>query len=73
MLLGVAYAVPVILWLGLGLSPWAMLAWLTLPLAVRHARAVFTVLGPALNKTLAGTAQLTVLYAILLAVGLVVS
>ena len=73
LLLGVAYAVPVILWLGLGLSPWAMLAWLTLPLAVRHARAVFTVLGPALNKTLAGTAQLTVLYAILLAVGLVVS
>jgi len=49
-----------------------MLAWLTLPLAYRHARAVFTILGPTLNKTLAGTAQLTVLYAIALAVGLVV-
>ena len=41
-----------------------MLAWVTLPLAVRLAHAVFTILGPALNKTLAGTAELTVLYAI---------
>ena len=48
-----------------------MLAWLTLPLAVRLAGAVFTILGSTLNKTLAGTAQLTVLYAIALAVGLV--
>ena len=71
LLLAVAYAVPLILWLGLGLAPWVMLAWLTLPLAFRLARAVFTILGPALNKTLAGTAQLTVLYAIALAVGLV--
>lgn len=72
LLLAVAYAVPAILWLDLGLTPWVMLAWLTLPLAVRHARAVFTVLGPALNKTLAGAAQLTVLYAIALAAGLVI-
>ena len=72
LLLAVAYAVPLILWLALGLGPWVMLAWLTLPLAVRLARAVFTILGRALNKTLAGTAQLTVLYAIALAVGLVV-
>jgi 1,4-dihydroxy-2-naphthoate polyprenyltransferase len=71
LLLAAAYAVPVILWLVLGLAPWVMLAWVTLPLAVRHARAVFTVLGPALNRTLAGTAQLTVLYAVALAVGLV--
>ena len=46
LLLAVAYAVPAILWLGLGMTPWVMLAWLTLPLAVRLARAVFTVLGP---------------------------
>ena len=72
LLLAVAYAVPPILWLGLRMTPWVMLTWLTLPLAVRLARAVFTILGPALNKTLAGTAQLTVLYAIALAVGLVV-
>jgi 1,4-dihydroxy-2-naphthoate polyprenyltransferase len=71
LLLAVAYAVPMILWLGLGMGPWVMLAWLTLPLAFRLARAVFTILGPTLNKTLAGTAQLTVLYAIALAVGLV--
>jgi 1,4-dihydroxy-2-naphthoate octaprenyltransferase len=72
LLLSVAYAVPVILWRGLDMPPWVMLAWLTLPLAFLRTRAVFTILGPALNKTLAGTAQLTVLYAITLAAGLVI-
>ena len=42
-----------------------------LPLAVRHARDLFTVLGPALNKTLGGTAQLAVLYALAFALGIV--
>jgi len=41
-LLVIAYVVPVILWLVLGLGPWVMLAWLTLPLAFRLGRAVFT-------------------------------
>lgn len=72
LLLAIAYVVPLILWLGLGYRPGVMLAWLTLPLAYRHTRAVFTVLGPALNKTLAGTAQLAVAYAGALAVGMIV-
>ena len=72
LLLAVAYAVPVALWLGLGMTPWVMLTWLTLQLAGVQVRAVWTVLGPALNRTLAGTAQLAVLYAIAFAVGLVV-
>ncbi len=72
LLLAVAYAVPLILWLACGYGVGVMLAWLTLPLAYRQARAVFIVLGPALNKTLAGTAQLAVAYALALAVGVVV-
>jgi len=71
LLLAVAYAVPVILWLILGLTPWVMLAWLTLQLAGAQDRAVRTALGPALNRTLAGTAQLAVLYAIAFAIGLI--
>lgn len=70
-LLAVAYAVPLILWLSLGYRPGVLLAWLTLPLAYRQARAVLTVLGPALNKTLAGTAQLAAAYAAAFAAGIV--
>lgn len=72
LLLAVAYAIPLILWLALGYRPGALLAWLTLPLAYRQARAVFTILGPALNKTLASTAQLAVAYAVALAVGILI-
>ena len=69
LLLAVAYAVPVALWLRFGMTPWVMLTWLTLQIAGVQVRAVRSVLGPALNKTLAGTAQLAVLYAIAFAVG----
>lgn len=69
-MLALAYAAPIALWLGYGLRPWVLLPLLTLPLAVRHARAVWTVLGPRLNKTLGGTAQLAVLYALAFAVGI---
>lgn len=70
-MLGLAYAIPLLLWLGYGMRPTVLLSLVTLPLAVGHARAVFTVLGPSLNKTLGGTAQLAVLYAIAFAVGIV--
>ena len=73
LLLGIAYAVPVILWLGLGMQPWVLLPLVTLALAVPQVRAVFTVLGPALNRTLAGTAQLTAVYAAVFAVGVILA
>lgn len=68
-LLGIAYLVPVILRLGLGMELWVLLPLLTLPLAARQVREVQTILGPALNRTLAGAAQFAVLYAVALAVG----
>jgi 1,4-dihydroxy-2-naphthoate octaprenyltransferase len=70
-LIVVAYAIPFVLWLGLGLRPTVLLPLLTLPLAIRLIRTVLDVLGPPLNRALAGTAQLAVWYAIALAVGMV--
>ncbi len=69
-LLALAYAVPFVFWLGLGMRPWVLAPLLTLPLAARQVRAVLTVLGPGLNKTLAGTAQLAVWYALAFAAGM---
>ncbi len=73
LLLAIAYLLPLLLWLALGIAPWIMLTWLTLPLAGVQLRAVWRILGPALNKTLAGTAQLTVLYALAFAAGLILA
>ena len=70
-MLVLAYVVPLILWLAYGMRPFVLLPLLTLPLAVQHARAVWTVVGPHLNKTLGGTAQLAVLYALAFAVGII--
>lgn len=67
----VAYATPFILWLGLDLRATVLLPLVTLPLAARLIRTIRTVLGPALNLALAGTAQLAAWYAILFAIGLV--
>ena len=71
LLLVFAYATPFVLWLAFNLGPWVLLALLSLPVAVRLARAVFTVEGPGLNKTLGGTAQLLALYGVLLAIGII--
>lgn len=64
-----AYVIPFVLWLGYGLRPLALAPLLTLPLAFRLIRIVLTALGPPLNRALAGTAQLTVWYALAFAVG----
>jgi 1,4-dihydroxy-2-naphthoate octaprenyltransferase len=70
-LLLIAYITPIALLLWFGERGWVLLPVLTLPLAIGLLRTVFTTLGPALNRTLAGTAQLALLYAVALAVGLV--
>ncbi|MBI5932173.1 MAG: 1,4-dihydroxy-2-naphthoate polyprenyltransferase [Chloroflexi bacterium] len=58
----------------LGLIPWAgLLAWLSLPLAIKTARTVFTQAGRPLNAALAGTGQVALSFSLLFGVGLVVS
>jgi 1,4-dihydroxy-2-naphthoate polyprenyltransferase len=66
----VAYLVPLVLLLAFDQSAWVLLPILTLPLAARLVRTVFTTLGPVLNRTLAGTAQLALLYSVAFAAGL---
>ena len=73
LLLLVAYLTPVWLWLGVHKSPWLLLPWLSLPLALPLLRAVFTTQGKALNATLAGTARLSLLFSILFAVGVLIT
>lgn len=72
-LIAIAYLMPPLLWLLGGLSPWALLPWLTAPLAARLIRETRTTTGRALNKTLGGTGQLELLYSILLAAGILLS
>jgi 1,4-dihydroxy-2-naphthoate octaprenyltransferase len=72
-LIGIAYLSAPLLWLLGGLGPWVMLTWLTLPIAVRLVGQTRHETGRALNKTLAGTAQLELFFSILLAVGILLS
>lgn len=72
-LLLAAYLLPVGLWLG-GLAPaGALLTWVSAPRAALLTRLVFSASGRPLNAALAGTGQLTLLYALLFAVGLIAS
>jgi 1,4-dihydroxy-2-naphthoate octaprenyltransferase len=69
-----AYALPAIFWLESQSSVWILLPSLSLPLAVRLNRIVWkTQGGPALNHTLAGTAKLTLVFSVLLSIGLILS
>jgi 1,4-dihydroxy-2-naphthoate octaprenyltransferase len=69
-LLLTAYAVPLLLMLALDLGPWALLPWLTLPLASKVARRVESETGSMLNGALAETARLLLAFGALLALGI---
>ena len=65
-----SYLTPLVLAL-LRLTPWtALLAWLSLPLAYRLVQQVRKVQGRALNRTLAGSGQLQMVFALLFGLGL---
>lgn len=71
LLLAIAYAGTVLFWLANWSSAWVLLPWLTLPLGGRLVRVLHsTDEGPALNKALAGTANLDLLFSLLFALGL---
>jgi len=71
-LLALAFLLPVVMWLMENASVWVMLSWLTLPLAMQLIQTLRSATdGPTLNKTLAGTARLGLLFSLLLAAGIV--
>jgi 1,4-dihydroxy-2-naphthoate polyprenyltransferase len=59
---------------GGSLSPWLFLSWLALPLALPLVRAVRTHSdGPTLNRVLAGTGRLQLIFCVLLSAGILLS
>jgi 1,4-dihydroxy-2-naphthoate octaprenyltransferase len=69
----VAYLVPILMIIK-GLShPWVLLSWLSLPFALKQNRSVWQLEGRPLNQTLAGTGKLTLLYAVLFSLGLIIA
>lgn len=65
-----AYLAPILMWVAGVSSPWVMLAWLSLPLAVRLVRQIYRETGRALNLALAGTGQFELVFAVLFSIGL---
>jgi len=74
LLLGGAYAIPIIMWLGDYGSAWVILPLFSLPLALALARFVWKSAGGSLlNRALADTAKLALIYSLLLSAGLILS
>jgi 1,4-dihydroxy-2-naphthoate octaprenyltransferase len=69
-LIAVAYASPIVAWLGFRSSPWVLLPLVTLPVALRLLRVLVTTEGRPLNACLASTARLLLAFGVLFAAGL---
>jgi 1,4-dihydroxy-2-naphthoate octaprenyltransferase len=67
-----AYLIPLGLWLGRLATPWILLSWLSIPMAAKLVGAIWRDQGGALNNTLAGTGRLTLIYALLFSLGILV-
>ena len=71
--LAAAFIIPLIFITSGGLPPWSGLYGLSLPWAVLQLRDVWRDEGRPLNKALAGTGRLTLIYGVLLSLGLVLA
>lgn len=67
LLIAIAYLTPVVLWIAGLHSAWWLLEFLTLPLTVKLVISVRQESGPALNRRLAETARLALVYSLVLA------
>ena len=66
-----AYTIPLLTWV-FGMTPiWGWLMFLSAPIAWRCIKVVFTDSGRALNKALARTGQLGLVYAVLFSIGII--
>jgi 1,4-dihydroxy-2-naphthoate octaprenyltransferase len=74
LLLGGAYAIPLILWLSRHGTAWMILPLFSLPLALSLMRFIWKSAGGSiLNQALVSTAKLALVYSLLLAAGLILS
>lgn len=72
LLLVISYLIPIpLVWKGEA-SAWVLLIFVTLPMAYSMVRRICSEEGPALNGALAGTATLTLVFSLLLSVGIVI-
>ena len=71
-MLGAYVVIPVAAWLGL--VPWfSLLAWGSLPLAIKSTRVVFRERGRPLNAALAATGQTALVFSLLFWLGLLLA
>src|SRR3954453_12046036 len=70
-MLGLAFLTVLVPWLAGSLQAWVLLSWLVVPIAVRLVGTVRSHAdGPTLNRALAGTAMMELLFCILLSAGI---
>lgn len=72
-LVGLSYLVPLMMWLTGSATFWVLLAWLSLPLARNLFGSIRQDTGRPLNKALAGTARLELVYGLLFSAGLIIA
>lgn len=68
----VAFLSPVLMWFLDIAGPAVLLTWLSLPMAIQMLRGVYSLQGRALNKMLAGTGRLELVYGLLLGLGFII-
>ncbi len=72
-LLGISYLIlPILIWMHLA-PVWTLLVWLSLPLAWKVAQTVLNETGRPLNKALAGTGKISLIYSVLFFVGILLA
>jgi 1,4-dihydroxy-2-naphthoate polyprenyltransferase len=67
---GIAYLVPLLMWIQGISTAWVLLSWLSIPLLIPLVRMIYREVGKPLNKALAGTGQFELAYAVLFSIGL---
>ena len=73
LLMTLSYGIPAILLWFEKITPWVLLTWLSIPSAFHWIRFVSKNSGKMLNKALAGTGKLELIFAVLLAMGMIFS
>jgi 1,4-dihydroxy-2-naphthoate octaprenyltransferase len=73
LLMLVAYLLPLVFWLSGLLPAGVLLPLVSLPLAISWIRVIMKSEGPILNQALAGTAKTTLVYSLLLSIGIILS